>query len=106
MPESLVLEVIAALHAEQGARLIRHWGLPESYAEIAAGHHATEVDAANTTAQLVRLANEACHKLGMSLTPDPSIRLSTLPETHSLGVRELTLAELEIAIEDGVAALT
>ena len=105
MPESLILEVIGALHAEQGARLIRHWGLPESYAEVAANHHAAEHDA-DTVTQLVRLANEACHKLGMSLTPDPSIRLSTLPECNSLGVRELVLAEMEIAIEDGVAALT
>ncbi|RPI43464.1 MAG: HDOD domain-containing protein [Betaproteobacteria bacterium] len=104
MPESLVLEVIAALHADQGARLIRHWGLPESYAAVAANHHGVESDP-DTVTQLVRVANEACHKLGMSLTPDPSIRLSTLPETASLGVREIVLAELEIAIEDGVSAL-
>jgi putative nucleotidyltransferase with HDIG domain len=106
MPESLILEVITSLHAEQGAQLIRHWGLPESYAQVAATHHGAEADAGDTVAQLVRVANEACHKLGLSLTPDASIRLSTLPESHALGLRELTLAELEIAIEDGVAALS
>jgi len=104
MPESLVMEVMTSLHAEQGARIIRHWGLPDSYAEVAANHHAHD-DNGDTVTQLVRIANHACHKLGMSLTPDASIRLSTLPECHSLGVRELTLAEMEIAIEDGVAAL-
>jgi len=54
---------------------------------------------------LVRLADQACHKIGMSLTPDPSIRLSTLPECSALRVKEIALAELEIAIEDGVSAL-
>ena len=106
MPESLILEVINSLHADQGAKLIRHWGLPESYAQIAATHHAIEIDAGDTVGQLVRVANEACHKLGMALTPDASIRLTTLPESHALGLREITLAELEIAIEDGVAALS
>jgi len=105
MPESLILEVITALHAEQGARLIRHWALPESYAEVAANHHNPDADPADTLTQLIRVANQACHKLGMSLTPDPSIRLSTLPECNSLGVTEMTLAELEIAIEDGITAL-
>jgi HD-like signal output (HDOD) protein len=105
MPESLILEVITALHAEQGARLIRHWALPETYAEVAANHHNPEADSADTLTQLVRLANQACHKLGMSLTPDASIRLSTLPECNSLGVSEISLAELEIAIEDGIEAL-
>jgi HD-like signal output (HDOD) protein len=105
LPESLVLEVITTLHAEQGARLIRHWGLPESYAEVAAHHHDAETDSGDTVCQLVRVANEACHKLGLSLTPDAGVRLSTLPESNSLGLREITLAELEIAIEDGVAAL-
>jgi HD-like signal output (HDOD) protein len=72
MPESLILEVITALHAEQGARLIRHWALPETYAEVAANHHNPEAVSADTLTQLVRLANQACHKLGMSLTPDAS----------------------------------
>ena len=105
MPESLILEVITALHAEQGAKLIRHWGLPDSYAEVSAGHHCAEIDTTDTVSMLVRLADHACHKLGMSLTPDASIRLSTLPECHALRVKELALAELEIAIEDGIEAL-
>jgi HD-like signal output (HDOD) protein len=105
IPESLILEVITALHAEQGAKLIRHWGLPESYADLSAGHHAFEMDTTDTVGMLVRLADHACHKLGISLTPDPSIRLSTLQECNALRVKEIALAELEIAIEDGVAAL-
>ena len=105
MPESLILEVITALHAEQGANLIRHWGLPESYAQISANHHGFELDTTDTVSMLVRLADQACHKIGMSLTPDPSIRLSTLQECNALRVKEIALAELEIAIEDGIAEL-
>jgi HD-like signal output (HDOD) protein len=104
MPETLILEVLTALHAEQGAKLIRHWALPENYADVAAQHH-EDAEAGDAMAQLVRVADRACHKIGISLTPDPSIRLSTLPESSGLGVREITLAEMEIAIEDGVAAL-
>lgn len=105
IPESLILEVITALHADQGARLIRHWALPDSYAEVAASHHAMEVDTTDTVGMLVRLADQTCHKIGMSLTPDSSIRLSTLPECNALRVKEIALAELEIAIEDGIEAL-
>jgi hypothetical protein len=63
------------------------------------------VDAGATLMHLVRLAEQGCHKIGMALAPDPSIRLSTLRESEILGVREVALAELEIAIEDGVGAL-
>lgn len=105
MPESLILEVITSLHAEQGAELIKHWALPDSYAEVAATHHAVDMDTTDTVAMLVRLADQACHKIGLALTPDTSIRLSTLPECNALRVKEIALAELEIAIEDGVAAL-
>jgi putative nucleotidyltransferase with HDIG domain len=105
MSEALVLEIIGAFHAEQGARLIRHWGLPDSFAQIAASHHAMEIDAGDTLAQLVRLSNQACHKLGIGVVNDPAIRLSTLHESELLGVREVVLAELEVAIEDGVAQL-
>jgi HD-like signal output (HDOD) protein len=105
MPDSLILEVMDAFHAEQGARLIAHWALPECYTEIAKVHHSAEVDAGATLMHLVRLADQACHKIGMALAPDPSIRLSTLRESEILGVREVALAELEIAIEDGVGAL-
>ena len=105
VPESLMLEVITALHADQGARLIRHWGLPDTYADVAASHHADDMDTTDTVSMLVRLADQACHKTGMSLTPDETIRLSTLPECIALRVKEIALAELEIAIEDGIAAL-
>ena len=105
MPESLILEVVASQHAEQGAALIRQWGLPESYAQVAASHRAPEYDTTDTVTTIVRLADQACHKIGIALTSDPSIRLSTLPECISLRVKEIALAELEIAIEDGVGAL-
>jgi len=102
---NLVLEAIDALHADLGARLIRHWQLPESLAEVAANHHADHPEPGDVIGQLVRLADAACRKLGYDLVPDASIRLSVLPEAELLAVRDVTLAELELAIDDGIAAL-
>ncbi len=102
---NVVMEAIDTLHASLGARLIRHWQLPEALAEVAANHHADHPEAGDVIGQLVRLANATCCKLGYDLVPDASIRLSVLPEVEMLGVRDVTLAELEIAIEDGIAAL-
>ena len=48
----------------------------------------------------VRLADAACDKLGVGIHGDDSIVLATLPEPATLGLNELRLAELEIAIED------
>jgi HD-like signal output (HDOD) protein len=103
LPESLVLEVIDSMHAEQGNRLLQLWNLPEKYGEIARSHHTTEPDPANALALIVRLADQACIKLGFGLHQSPKMALSACPEASALGVKEVALAELEILLEDALA---
>jgi hypothetical protein len=49
---------------------------------------------------VVRLADHACNKLSIGLNPDPTIVLAATPEGQLLGLSEIALAELEIALED------
>lgn len=50
----------------------------------------------------MRLVNLTCRKIGVHMSPDPSLLLFACPEAQMLGLREITLAELEIVIEDTV----
>jgi hypothetical protein len=42
---------------------------------------------------------------GMLIVPDPMIRLSSMHEADVLGVNEITLAELEVEIENGIRSV-
>ena len=85
-----------------GAQLLETWGIPEVYAEIVRDHHVDELDEGRPLLSVVRLADQACARLGLSLVGDPGIELATLPEVHALGISETLLAELEIKLEDAM----
>lgn len=105
VPEALMMEVVEALHTEQGGRLIEAWNLPESYALVARKHHAPEVESAGVLGLVVRMADRACQKLGLDLNCPTSIVLSACPEAVLLGMTEIALAELEIFLEDEAGPL-
>lgn len=105
MPATLVQELLAALHGEQGARLIRQWNLSPVYADLAQQHHTPIKDDAMALHLIVRLVNQACTKLGMNLYKQEGIVLTALPEASLLGIKEVLIAELEIMLEDGLAQL-
>jgi len=98
--ETLIKEVMAKMHEEVGMKLMHSWLLPECYSNIAMNHHNQEFDHQDILLVIVRLANAACKKAGKDIMPSPEISLLTLPETQYLGIKEITLAELEILIED------
>ncbi|TYO99920.1 HD-like signal output (HDOD) protein [Geothermobacter ehrlichii] len=100
LSEALVMEVLVTLHVEQGYRLMQHWGLPEEYADIVRYHHHDEPPIDSPLLSLVMLANQACRKLGISLRHEPELILATTREAQLLGIKETTLAQLEIALED------
>ncbi len=52
---------------------------------------------------MVRLANLVCRKLGIGLRTDSDLILVTSSEAGLLGLSDIALAELEIAMEDHVA---
>lgn len=104
--EILINEILDTMHEDVGHRLMLSWSLPETYCAITANHHNTEYDGNDTLLVIVRLANLACRKVGKALNPDPAIALFGAPEAQFLGIKEITLAELEIIVEDaGTQAL-
>jgi HD-like signal output (HDOD) protein len=104
VPLSLVEEVLAQAHADQGYRLLVAWHLPGVYVTIVRDHHAEPVDVTNVPLLVVRLANQACNKVGLGLHADPSVVLPATTEALTLGMNDVSLAELEIILEDVRAA--
>lgn len=100
LTEPLINEILVTMHEEVGYNLMRAWSLPESYASIALEHHKEDFDAGNTILVAVRLANSICKKTGKDINPDSELSIAMLPEVQALGIKEITLAELEIVIED------
>lgn len=98
--QAILGEVLVSGHARHGARLLEHWGLPENYRRIVRGHHDETVDEHDTLMLIVRLANLACHGLGIGIVEDQSVELAATTEAHALDARDVLLAELSIMLED------
>ncbi len=99
---ALITEVINSRHVEQGHSLMQKWSMPEAYSNVACEHHAEQWDKGNLLLAMVRLVNQTCNKLGVGMRPDPGLVLFASTEAQVLGLREITLAELEIVIEDAM----
>lgn len=100
LPPQLIDEILSTMHEEVGYNLMHSWSLPENYATVALQHHKVEFDSSDILLVVVRLANEACRKVGKDLKENPEISLISCPEAQALGLKEITLAELEIVVED------
>jgi HD-like signal output (HDOD) protein len=98
--ETLINEILDRMHEEVGYQLMKSWSLPESYCSISANHHRDDFDGNDILLDIVRLSDKACKKIGKSLHPDASITLISSPEAHFMGMKEMTLVELEIIVED------
>jgi len=99
---AFIAEVINSMHVERGHHLMQKWSMPEAYCNVARDHHSEQWDNANLLLALVRLANQACNKLGVGMHPVPDLVLFASTEAQVLGAKEITLAELEIVIEDTI----
>ena len=104
--ESLLLEIMQNFHTEHGYILLQNWNLPTSYCIIARDHHLPRFDKNDYLLMIVRLVNLACHKLGIGLVEDPDIVLAATPEADQLGISEISLARLEIKLEDALGLAT
>ena len=100
LSREVCLDFLESLHTDAGARLLKKWGVPKEMQQLSADHHRERFDFDDPLAAVVRLANQACHKLGIGLYPPQSFNLAATPEAYSLGLSEITLAELEISLED------
>jgi HD-like signal output (HDOD) protein len=103
IPAAVMTEILETGHCRHGAALMQHWGLPTMYQDIALHHHDQELDTGNTLLLIVRLANLACRSLGIGLVHDASIDLAASEEAYNLNVRDITLAELAIMLEDSLS---
>ena len=104
--QSVLAELMANLHTEYGYSLLKNWNLPKIYCDIALKHHDVQCDRKDMPLMFVKLANQACNKLGIGLQSDPSLLLVATDEAYSLGLSEIPLAELEIKLEDFVKRLS
>jgi HD-like signal output (HDOD) protein len=102
LSKDLLNEVMDSFHAERGYSLLKKWNLPEIYCNVARDHHLEEFDSNDILLVIVRLVNKTCNKLGIGLNKDPSIVLAATPEANMLNLSELSIAKLEIAIEDSM----
>lgn len=97
-----VLEAMENLHGELGAVLLRQWELPGPYIHVVEHHHDPEISESELLLGVVRLADLACNRLGVGLSPAPELVLANTLEAQVFRVPPLVLAELEVRIEDVV----
>lgn len=97
---ALLDEVMRNMHSDYGYTLMNNWNLPSRYCAVARDHHAEEIDSKDSLSVLVRMANHACHKVGVGSNADPAVILAALPEAKALGLSDMDLAQLEIQLED------
>ena len=99
---ALLAEVINGMHVEHGFHLMQKWSMPEAYGNVVRDHHIVQWDQGNLLLAMVRLVDQACNKLGVGMHPEPGLVLFASSEAQVLGIKEITLAELEIVIEDAI----
>ena len=92
-------EFLNVLHSAYGYELMHLWNLPEEYCIVCRDHHEDEFDEDNLLLIATRLADLACKKTGIGINKDPGLVLVTCPEANILNLSEITLAELELALE-------
>ncbi|UCF93158.1 MAG: HDOD domain-containing protein [Desulfobacterales bacterium] len=98
-----VAEALTALHTDCGWALMNHWNLPAQYCHVVRAHHAQAFEAGDSLLLMVRLANQACHKMGLGRPRDSALTLEATPEAHLLKLSEVDLARLEVRLEDAAA---
>lgn len=99
-PPQLIEKILDNLHTALGYNLLTKWNLPEHYRIIARDHHTDEFDRTDNLLMIVRLANKVCNKMAANdLNMDLSGIVSSR-EADLLGMPEIGVAELEIALED------
>lgn len=95
-----MVEIMCSMHCESGYSLMQRWNLPDSYCTIARDHHLEDYQGGDVLLSIVRLVDAVCRKIGIGLVHDPTLVLAATPEAQKLGIKEITLAELEIMLED------
>ena len=94
VPDHLLLDAMAMLHAEYGYLFMQQINMPQAFAVISRDHHLQDFDRANYLLILVRMANHICHQMGMGLVHDTAIELLQTDEAALLNLAEADLEEV------------
>lgn len=98
----VVEEILLKMHTGEGEKLMTLWNLPEMYREVAKLHHTDTGVALPALVNIVRLADIVASRLGITIEDPGDILPASTIQAITLGAGEVTIAELEIAIEDAV----
>jgi len=98
----MVNQALNDLHTEYGCLLLKNWNFPEFYCQVAQEHHAEKYDHHNDLLVIIRMANQACRKMGIGLEEDSAIMLPSITEANLLGLSEIAIAELQVKMEDSL----
>ena len=96
---AFLLDVVGSLHSKMGYALMKHWSIHEQYCKVALSHHTDDFDINDVLLMAVRIANQACIKLGVNTTHERPIPLPALREVNILNIQESLLTEVEAVIE-------
>ncbi len=99
-PPQLIDKILDNLHSAMGYNLLTKWHLPEQYRIIARDHHTDEYDHSNMLLLIVRLVNAVCMKIETNGPETDLAGIVSSKEADILGMPEIGVAELEIALED------
>ncbi|MEA2059611.1 MAG: HDOD domain-containing protein [Thermodesulfobacteriota bacterium] len=97
---ALIKEILDKLHARLGYELLSHWNLPEELCTIAGNHHMEKFDQSDILLVLVRLIDQVVNKMKKGNKEEDTVKIASSVEADILGISEIGLAEIEIAIED------
>jgi putative nucleotidyltransferase with HDIG domain len=97
----LIEEVLESMHTTVGSTMLEKQMLPEVYCRIARDHHVDE-EKTDDTMDIIRFANLACRKRGLGLKHDGELVLTATPCAERLGLNDIDVAELEVAMDDMV----
>jgi putative nucleotidyltransferase with HDIG domain len=90
------LALVADMHAEVGAHLVREWGLPERLHDPVAWHHEpSQATRDPRAASVAYTANRLAHRYGFGVPRDEAWDALADSEVHELGIDEAKLAHLD-----------
>jgi len=99
-PPQLIDKILDNLHSAMGFNLLTKWHLPEQYRIIARDHHTDKYDPSNLLLLIVRLVNAVCIKIETNGPESELAGIISSKEADIIGMPEIGVAELEIALED------
>lgn len=103
IPGPYLEEIMNALHAPLGVKLLTLWNLPAIYCNVAGKHHQEYKAEQDIILTVVTLVNKVLNKCGIGIRHTPDIDLTSCPEAHALSLDGSDLGDLEQAVKDSLS---